>query len=77
MDCVINCIAYGPAIVTNDAAEFLVELDKLKAEGGGDCPELTLHALQLALTKCLPGSSIFVFTDAGAKDWNLKRPCIA
>ncbi|XP_062515323.1 von Willebrand factor A domain-containing protein 7-like [Corticium candelabrum] len=53
-----NDPAYGPAIVTNDAAEFLAELDKLKADGGGDCPELTLHALQLALTKCLPGPCI-------------------
>lgn len=65
--------AYGPAVVTNDPKVFLAELDKLTADGGGDCPELTLHGLQLALSRCLPGSSIFVFTDAGTKDVDLTQ----
>lgn len=48
-------------------------MDSLKAVGGGDCPELTLHGLQLALTNCIPGSSIFIFTDAGVKDIELTQ----
>ena len=42
-------------------------------EGGGDCPELLLHGLQLALSSCLPQSNIFVFTDAGVKDLELEK----
>ena len=65
--------AFGPPFVTNDAVKFLAELDNLQASDGGDCPELTLHGLQLALTRCLPGSSIFIFTDAGVKDVDLTQ----
>ena len=59
---------FGPAIVTKDPDAFITELDKLFASGGGDCPELAMSGIQLALTNCLPGSSLYVFTDAGAKD---------
>ena len=65
--------AFGPPFITSDAIKFLGELDKIKASGGGDCPELTLHGLRLALTHCLPGSNIFVFTDAGVKDVELTQ----
>ena len=36
-----------------------------------------LHVLQLALTAAPSDSEIFLFTDASAKDTNLKGPVIA
>eukprot|EP00116_Pleurobrachia_bachei_P001572 sb/3461834/ len=36
--------------------------------GGKDCPELTLAAVQRAITESYPGSEIFVFTDASSKE---------
>ncbi|XP_062516237.1 von Willebrand factor A domain-containing protein 7-like [Corticium candelabrum] len=64
--------AFGPPIVTQESDEFLRHLDNLRANGGGDCPELAMSGLQLALINCLPGSPIYVFTDAGPKDSDLK-----
>ena len=52
--------------------EFRNAIDRLRARGGGNCPELALHGLRLALQTCDPRSSIYVFTDAGASDVELK-----
>ena len=68
----LSCVAFGPPIVTQESNEFLNHLDNLRASGGGDCPELAMSGLQLALINCLPGSPIYVFTDAGPKDSGLK-----
>ncbi|XP_035692384.1 von Willebrand factor A domain-containing protein 7-like [Branchiostoma floridae] len=61
----------GPAVVTNDPEEFETAIGNLQASGGGDAPEYSLSALQIALARSLPGSTVFVFTDAGAKDAGL------
>ena len=49
---------------------FVEALDTLIAEGGRDCPELTFNGIIDAIEKGdpFPGSPMFVFTDAGAKE---------
>ncbi|XP_078502153.1 von Willebrand factor A domain-containing protein 7 [Lissotriton helveticus] len=63
---------YGPVYKTRDADEFWTFLNKLSALGGGDEPEMSLSAIQLALMNTPPYSEIFVFTDASSKDGDLK-----
>lgn len=61
----------GPVTKTSDPQEVIRAVNNLRAAGGGDCPELGLTALRLALVNCLPGSVIYFFSDAGFKDKNL------
>ncbi|XP_029375800.1 von Willebrand factor A domain-containing protein 7-like isoform X2 [Echeneis naucrates] len=62
----------GPLIKTTDPKVFMDAINALSASGGGDEAELSLSGLQLALT-CAPlNSEIFLFTDAPAKDRQLK-----
>ncbi|KAG7265721.1 hypothetical protein CRUP_024657, partial [Coryphaenoides rupestris] len=68
---------FGPLRRTTDPEVFKTWLNALTATGGGDFPELSLSGLQLALTGAPPGSEIFMFTDATAKDSHLKDTVIA
>ncbi|XP_038151748.1 von Willebrand factor A domain-containing protein 7-like [Cyprinodon tularosa] len=68
---------FGPLIRTTDPNIFKGYLNSLSANGGGDFPEMSLSALQLALTGSPPNSEIYVFTDATAKDEHLRNPVIA
>lgn len=61
----------GDPFVTTDSAAFLGAVDALSAGGGGDCPELSQGALLKAVGESLPNSSLFLFTDASAKDAGL------
>lgn len=63
---------FGPIIRTTDADEMKIEISKLTVNGGGDFPEMCLSGLQLALTGAPASSYIYVFTDATAKDIDLK-----
>ncbi|XP_003218068.3 von Willebrand factor A domain-containing protein 7 [Anolis carolinensis] len=62
----------GPVMKTNNVDEFEYYISRLHVTGGGDCPEMSLTGLKLALQESLPRSKIFTFTDAGAKDEWLK-----
>lgn len=62
----------GDVFETTDPDAFQRELDKITVDGGGDCPELCIGAIYKAIDACLPHSYIYVFTDASAKDYNLK-----
>ncbi|XP_060941924.1 von Willebrand factor A domain-containing protein 7-like [Limanda limanda] len=62
---------FGPLMRTTDPEAFKRAINSLTATGGGDFPEMSLSGLRLALTGAPPGSDIFVFTDATAKDDHL------
>ncbi|XP_077380730.1 uncharacterized protein LOC144020798 [Festucalex cinctus] len=67
----------GPLLVTTDADTFKERINALTAQEGGDNPEMSLSGLQLALTAAPSSSEIFVFTDAPAKNAQLKSTIIA
>ncbi|XP_037292233.1 hemicentin-1 isoform X2 [Manduca sexta] len=62
---------FGPATVTKDKAVFKSALNIVRVYGGGDCPEMSLSAIQLALNVSRPRSFLYVFTDATAIDHRL------
>nr|CAD7427622.1 unnamed protein product [Timema monikensis] len=65
------CKEIGPVTVTTDHELFRQSLLDIYINGGGDCPEMAVGAIQTALDVSLPGSFIFVFTDARSKDYKL------
>ncbi|XP_066942937.1 hemicentin-1-like isoform X1 [Macrobrachium rosenbergii] len=61
----------GPLTITSDPREFQQSLLDLRPyiNSGGDCPEMAVQAIKIALENSLPSSYLYVFTDAHAKDY--------
>uniref|UniRef100_A0A8C1YQ18 von Willebrand factor A domain containing 11 n=1 Tax=Cyprinus carpio TaxID=7962 RepID=A0A8C1YQ18_CYPCA len=68
---------FGPLIRTTDPDVLKSEISKISPNGGGDIPEMSLSALQLALTAAPSSSYIYVFTDAPPKDTHLQTTITA
>lgn len=56
------------ALVTENAGTFKSALAGLVANGGGDCPELSMQGLFNAVAAADSGAQVYLFTDASAKD---------
>ncbi|XP_053550229.1 uromodulin-like [Bombina bombina] len=65
-----NDPAVGPVKYTVSKSEFGDFFNNIKVYGGGDCPELAVAGLELALKSSPQNSFILVLTDASAKDYN-------
>ncbi|XP_071362021.1 von Willebrand factor A domain-containing protein 7-like [Trachinotus anak] len=72
-----NDPGFGPLTRTTDPNVFMNAINSLTATVGGDEEELSLSGLQLALTSAPFNSEVFLFTDAPAKDKQLKSTVIA
>ncbi|XP_069839862.1 uromodulin-like isoform X2 [Dendropsophus ebraccatus] len=60
---------FGPVRITKSEKTFGDFFNSLVATGGGDCPELAMHGIDLALKNSPPNSFILVLTDASALDY--------
>jgi hypothetical protein len=61
----------GPVTVTTDASAFKDAISAIGASGGGDCPEYSMTGVLQGLSAADEGGSLFLFTDASAKDSSL------
>ncbi|XP_063384780.1 hemicentin-1-like [Cydia fagiglandana] len=55
---------------TKDRNVFKNALSGISVDGGDDCPEMAMSGIKMGLQNSREGSSIYVFTDASAKDYN-------
>ena len=66
-----NDPSIGPWKKSIDMATITKFVDNIYAHGGGDCPEMAMQGLRKAIELSDPGSFIFFFSDASAKDYDL------
>jgi von Willebrand factor A domain-containing protein 7 len=59
-----------------DANQFLAAVNSIKVDGGGDCPEMMYTGIEKLAAAIDTGSSIYVFSDADAKDLTIKREIV-
>lgn len=62
-------LAIDHRTTTKDYHGFKNALDSIAIHGGGDCPEMCMAGIQKALIESRPGSLLYIFTDASAKDY--------
>ncbi|XP_068081375.1 hemicentin-1 isoform X2 [Anabrus simplex] len=67
----------GPVTVTTNHTHFNDSLKAINVRTGGDCPEMSVGGIKMALENSLPNSYIYVFTDASAKDFKLLSQVLA
>ncbi|KAI8440936.1 hypothetical protein MSG28_009233 [Choristoneura fumiferana] len=56
--------------VTKDRDNLKDALRRIHVHDGGDCPEMVMDGIKLALEKSRDASLLYVFTDASAKDYD-------
>ena len=61
----------GAPIIVGEPNALLAEVQKLNPNLGGDCPELAMSGLRRILPALGEGSSVYLYTDADAKDSGL------
>ncbi len=66
-----NDPATGPVTSTDDAPTFIGAIEALTADGGGDCPELSMTGTLQGIGAADEGADDFIFTDADSKDADL------
>uniref|UniRef100_UPI00358E3364 von Willebrand factor A domain-containing protein 7-like n=1 Tax=Myxine glutinosa TaxID=7769 RepID=UPI00358E3364 len=66
----------GPLLNTRNVSVLKAAIHDLTPNGGGDCPEMALTGVELALKNSLPRSRIIFFSDASAKDVEEKRDSV-
>ena len=69
--------AIGPVSTTSLPQEAKRTVNSLRAHGDGDCPDMGMSGLYLALLNSQPNSDVHYFSDAAAKDSNLTLSVIS
>ncbi len=67
---------YAPQ-ATKDITKFLKFLNEITVSSGGDCPELSMKALIKAIDNASKEATVYLITDASAKDAHLHADVIA
>ena len=63
----------GPSIKSNNVTEITKFVNAIRVSGGDDCPEMAMKGLRKAVELSDPGSFVFFFSDASAKDYHLQQ----
>lgn len=66
--CIIAILLSELLTKTIDRGVFVHQLSLISVYGGDDCPEMSMSGIEKGLKESLPGSYLYVYTDAVAKD---------